>query len=50
MRTIAEMSRLDGRKALVAGGAGHVGRAACETLAELGAHVAALDRDCASRP
>ncbi|MBI2789652.1 MAG: SDR family oxidoreductase [Elusimicrobia bacterium] len=48
MRSIAELSRLDGRKALVAGGAGHVGLAVCETLAELGARVAVLDRDPAA--
>ncbi|MGH6954495.1 MAG: SDR family oxidoreductase [Alphaproteobacteria bacterium] len=45
MRTIAELIRLDGRTALVAGGAGHIGAAACGTLAELGASVVVLDRD-----
>jgi NAD(P)-dependent dehydrogenase (short-subunit alcohol dehydrogenase family) len=36
---------LSGRRALITGGAGHVGRAAAETLLELGASVALLDRD-----
>lgn len=36
---------LAGRSALVAGGAGHIGAAACETLVELGATVGVLDRD-----
>ncbi|MBI3565981.1 MAG: SDR family oxidoreductase [Elusimicrobia bacterium] len=48
MKTLAELSRLDGRAALVAGGAGHVGRAACEALIELGARVAVVDRDAAA--
>jgi len=43
--TIAELSRLDGRRALVAGGAGHIGATAAETLAELGAAVAVCDVD-----
>lgn len=48
MRSISELSRLDGRTALVAGGAGHVGLAACQALSELGARVAVLDRDAAA--
>ncbi len=48
MRSIAELSRLDGRAALVAGGAGHVGLAVCEALTELGARVAVADRDAAA--
>lgn len=45
MRTIAELTRLDGRAALVTGGAGHIGLAVGETLAELGANIAVLDVD-----
>jgi NAD(P)-dependent dehydrogenase (short-subunit alcohol dehydrogenase family) len=44
MRTIAALSSLKGRVALVAGGAGPSGRALAETFAELGAAVALLDR------
>lgn len=43
MRSLTELMNLKGRKALVTGGAGHIGRAACETLKELGAQVAILD-------
>ncbi len=44
-RTIAALSRLDGRVAVVVGGAGHIGRAALATLVELGARVAVFDVD-----
>jgi NAD(P)-dependent dehydrogenase (short-subunit alcohol dehydrogenase family) len=44
-RPFAERSSMAGRVALVTGGSGHVGRTTSETLAELGAHVVALDRD-----
>lgn len=43
MRSFRELSDLGGRRALVAGGAGHLGRAAVEVLRELGAAVAACD-------
>jgi NAD(P)-dependent dehydrogenase (short-subunit alcohol dehydrogenase family) len=43
--TIGELARLDGRRALVAGGGGHIGAMAAETLAELGASVAVCDID-----
>jgi NAD(P)-dependent dehydrogenase (short-subunit alcohol dehydrogenase family) len=39
---------LSGRRALITGGAGHVGQAAAETLLELGASVALLDREASS--
>ena len=45
MSTVSELMRLDGRRALVAGGAGHIGATAAETLAELGASVAVCDAD-----
>lgn len=43
MSTFAELAGLSGRRALVAGGAGHIGAVAAETLAELGAAVAVCD-------
>jgi NAD(P)-dependent dehydrogenase (short-subunit alcohol dehydrogenase family) len=43
--TVAELVGLAGRRALVAGGAGHIGSMAAETLAELGAAVAVCDVD-----
>lgn len=43
MKTLQELMSLSGRVALVTGGAGHIGGAICETLAELGATVAVLD-------
>jgi NAD(P)-dependent dehydrogenase (short-subunit alcohol dehydrogenase family) len=45
MRSVSELADLHGRRALVAGGAGHIGSVACETLAELGAAVAVVDID-----
>lgn len=48
MRSIGSLMDLRGRKALVAGGAGHIGLAVCETLAELGARTAVLDADPAA--
>lgn len=45
MRTLHELLRLDGRVALITGGAGHIGLAAAEALAELGARVVVVDRD-----
>lgn len=44
-RTIAELSRLNDRVAIITGGAGHLGRAFAATLLELGARVVLVDRD-----
>lgn len=44
MRSVHELMDLNGRVALVTGGAGHLGRVICDTLAELGAAVTVLDR------
>jgi len=45
MRTVNELLDLRGRAALVTGGAGHIGLAVGEALAELGAIIAVLDQD-----
>lgn len=45
MRSVAELSSLKERKVLLSGGAGHVGAAVGEALAEMGATVAVLDKD-----
>ena len=45
MRQISQLLDITGRKALITGGAGHIGSAAAETLVELGASVAVLDVD-----
>lgn len=47
MKTISELIRLDGRAALITGGAGHIGSAIAGALAELGTSVAILDRTAA---
>jgi NAD(P)-dependent dehydrogenase (short-subunit alcohol dehydrogenase family) len=43
--SISELTSLDGRRAFVAGGAGHIGAVVAETLAELGASVVVCDVD-----
>ncbi|GFE51048.1 short-chain dehydrogenase [Roseobacter cerasinus] len=43
MKSIQALADLSGRKALVTGGAGHIGLAAAEALLELGAEVILLD-------
>ncbi len=43
MRTLKQLASLDGRVALITGGAGHIGVTAARTLAELGADIAVLD-------
>jgi len=45
MRKLSELSNLKGRTALVVGGAGHIGQAFCEALAEQGAEVVVHDID-----
>ncbi|WP_337996597.1 SDR family oxidoreductase [Oleispirillum naphthae] len=44
MRKLSELLDLSGRVALVTGGAGHIGLAICEALAEQGCALAVLDR------
>ena len=43
MRTLKQLMDLQNRVALITGGAGHIGRAIGESLAELGAAIAVLD-------
>jgi NAD(P)-dependent dehydrogenase (short-subunit alcohol dehydrogenase family) len=43
MKSLDELMSLQGRVALVTGGAGHIGVAICEALAELGAAIVVLD-------
>lgn len=45
MKSLRELMDLTGRVALITGGAGHVGRAIGDALAELGASVVVLDLD-----
>lgn len=48
MRPIRNLMDMRGRRALVTGGAGHIGLAIGETLVELGARVAVLDLDASA--
>jgi NAD(P)-dependent dehydrogenase (short-subunit alcohol dehydrogenase family) len=48
MRSIRQLIDLNGRKALVSGGAGHIGQVVCDTLIELGAAVSVIDVAAAS--
>lgn len=52
-RSIKELMSLTGRVAIITGGAGHLGREICDTLAELGAAITVVDRQdaktCAER-
>ena len=43
MKTIHELMELKGRVATITGGAGHLGQAFAETLAELGADLVLID-------
>ena len=43
MTTLAELMSLESQVAVITGGAGHIGEALCEALAELGANIAILD-------
>ncbi|MCG3204411.1 MAG: 4-formylbenzenesulfonate dehydrogenase TsaC1/TsaC2 [Elusimicrobia bacterium] len=45
MKNLKELMNLTGRRALVTGGAGHIGRAVSEGLVELGGRVAILDQN-----
>ena len=45
MKSLKQLMDLSGRKALVTGGAGHVGLAICESLLELGATITFTDLD-----
>ncbi len=45
MKSLRQLMQLSGRRALVTGGAGHIGLAVCETLLELGATVSITDID-----
>ncbi len=45
MRSIQELMNLSGRTVLITGGAGNIGRAMAEAVAELGANIVILDRD-----
>jgi NAD(P)-dependent dehydrogenase (short-subunit alcohol dehydrogenase family) len=47
-RTIKELMTLDGRVAVITGGAGHIGSTIADTLAELGGAVAIVDSDSAN--
>src|SRR5687768_10024861 len=44
VKTIAELASLEGRRALVTGAAGNIGRVIAQTLAELGADLVLVDR------
>jgi len=45
MHSLQEKTNLSGRRALISGGAGHIGFVCAEVLQELGATVALLDKD-----
>ena len=43
MTTVARLMSLKGRRALITGAAGHIGRVIAQTLAELGADLLLVD-------
>jgi NAD(P)-dependent dehydrogenase (short-subunit alcohol dehydrogenase family) len=45
MKSLKELFELEGKTAIVTGGAGYLGKAICETLAELGANIVIASRD-----
>lgn len=45
MRTLRDLMCLKGRVVFITGGAGHLGKAYCEALAELGAHIVIADKN-----
>jgi NAD(P)-dependent dehydrogenase (short-subunit alcohol dehydrogenase family) len=45
VKSLAELARLDGRVAVITGGAGHLGRTFGDALAELGCRVVMVDRE-----
>jgi len=45
MKSLKELQNLTGKTAFISGGAGYLGSAMCETLAELGANIAIASRD-----
>ncbi len=45
MRTLSQLANLEGRVALITGGAGHLGSTMADALAELGCSVCLLDRN-----
>ena len=45
MKTVYKIMSLKGRRALVTGATGHLGRVICETLRELSADLILIDRD-----
>jgi NAD(P)-dependent dehydrogenase (short-subunit alcohol dehydrogenase family) len=48
VRTLKELFGLDGHVAMITGGAGHIGLACAEALAELGARIVIVDRELAA--
>jgi NAD(P)-dependent dehydrogenase (short-subunit alcohol dehydrogenase family) len=45
MRSLSELMNLEGRVAIITGGAGHIGQAMADALAEMGCSICLLDRN-----